>query len=429
MKRRAPGEPAATAETLGGEAPDLEDDQERAPAAAARAAKAKAPNPGSGAAPLASGGKKQFARVAPSSELLRGAVLPQPQQQPHQPPHQPPHQQEPHFQPPREAAGPDATAAPASLAGASCVAGVGGAEAAAAGAAAAGALLPPPQLYYARLHQWRSPSSGPEMPIVGARGGGGLLGHALEEAPGAVDLPISPLGRAVSDASAAAAQEAAEVLGSLGGLNYAAAAEAGAAASRIIDGFPSTSAAVLGDGETYRLAQRRQNVLRVPEMVSPHEFDSSQRDKMMQPGANGSDIFEEEEAASLLSYIARSHAKKRKLETNEVDLPSSAKRKIVSKPLRAASPSKASSRNPEPYPALSFACSSSSSSSRLTVPAMRLNEMPRYKNRPLGKTGHRFILKHEFVTKSGALFSGYSLQVKWGLLLFDRSYLYFSGVS
>jgi hypothetical protein len=71
-----------------------------------------------------------------------------------------------------------------------------------------------------------------------------------------------------------------------------------------------------------------------------------------------------------------------------------------------------------PFHASSFASapngnpsSESKSVVRTTEPTERLNEMPRYKNRPLGKTGHRFILKHEFVTKSGALFSGYSLQV------------------
>ena len=40
----------------------------------------------------------------------------------------------------------------------------------------------------------------------------------------------------------------------------------------------------------------------------------------------------------------------------------------------------------------------------------KLDAMPKFKKRPIGRTGHRFILEHSFVTKSGCAYSGFSLQ-------------------
>jgi len=44
------------------------------------------------------------------------------------------------------------------------------------------------------------------------------------------------------------------------------------------------------------------------------------------------------------------------------------------------------------------------------IVAQKLTEMPKFKKRPIGRTGHRFILEHSFVTKSGNTYSGFSLQ-------------------
>jgi hypothetical protein len=40
----------------------------------------------------------------------------------------------------------------------------------------------------------------------------------------------------------------------------------------------------------------------------------------------------------------------------------------------------------------------------------KASDMPKFKKRPIGRTGHRFILEHSFVTKSGNTYSGFSLQ-------------------
>ena len=53
---------------------------------------------------------------------------------------------------------------------------------------------------------------------------------------------------------------------------------------------------------------------------------------------------------------------------------------------------------------------SARSASGSMVVAQKLSEMPKFKKRPIGRTGHRFILEHSFVTKSGNTYSGFSLQ-------------------
>lgn len=46
----------------------------------------------------------------------------------------------------------------------------------------------------------------------------------------------------------------------------------------------------------------------------------------------------------------------------------------------------------------------------LFPPAQLLVEMPKFKRRPIGKTGFRFVIEHNFTTKSGTMYNGYSLQ-------------------
>ena len=53
---------------------------------------------------------------------------------------------------------------------------------------------------------------------------------------------------------------------------------------------------------------------------------------------------------------------------------------------------------------------SARSASGSMIVAQKLTEMPKFKKRPIGRTGHRFILEHSFVTKSGNTYSGFSLQ-------------------
>ena len=40
----------------------------------------------------------------------------------------------------------------------------------------------------------------------------------------------------------------------------------------------------------------------------------------------------------------------------------------------------------------------------------KLDAMPKFKKRPIGRTGHRFILEHSFTTSSGGTYSGFALQ-------------------
>jgi hypothetical protein len=43
-------------------------------------------------------------------------------------------------------------------------------------------------------------------------------------------------------------------------------------------------------------------------------------------------------------------------------------------------------------------------------PAELLVKMPEFKRRPIGKTGFRFVIEHNFTTKSGTMYNGFSLQ-------------------
>jgi len=252
-----------------------------------------------------------------------------------------------------------------------------------------------------------------------------------------------------------AAHEAAEVLGSLGDLS--AASEAVAAASRILESSGSSfathafvepshlSGGEIGGGipqpqqqdaliESSRVGAIDVHTQPKTFMPWPEHGDTSASQEGTGPclksAARSDTVYDDDDddgqAANLLSNIAYipNRSQEHPLDCPESQWSLRTKPRLVSEDHQeddssSSSPPRGVSPNTvAPFHASSFASapngnpsSESKSVVRTTEPTERLNEMPRYKNRPLGKTGHRFILKHEFVTKSGALFSGYALQV------------------
>jgi mannose-6-phosphate isomerase-like protein (cupin superfamily) len=112
---------------------------------------------------------------------------------------------------------------------------------------------------------------------------------------------------------------------------------------------------------------------------------------------------------SQASFIARRvrNPKKRNPETNEVDQSPHSKSKVGDAACVAGKASKKAAQHSKD----AGKDAKSISRAPLVAPATRLGDMPSFRRRPIGITGRRFILKHEFVTKSGAVFSGFSFQV------------------
>jgi len=259
-------------------------------------------------------------------------------------------------------------------------------------------------------------------------------GHALRSAP-----PES------------AAHEAAEVLGPLGELS--AASEAVAAASRILDsgGLPFATHPIEptiscdgGIGGGTPQPQQQDALIEssrgdfIDARGQPKEFMQSpvHGDSSSQEGTRallgrtapsstlcGDEVNDDGQAASVLSKIAHMphHPNEQPPDYPGSQWPTRLKPRLISEDQREDNSPSSGNTSPNtvaPFHGPSFPSNSNGNSPcekndtvHTAEPPERLDEMPRYKNRPLGKTGHRFILKHEFVTKSGAFFSGYSLQV------------------
>jgi hypothetical protein len=242
---------------------------------------------------------------------------------------------------------------------------------------------------------------------------GEQLNRALNPAPAAVS--------ARSD-SFLEVWEAAE---HLGGFQSAAAAasEAVAAAARVLDGLSFARAAGPSEGGVHRSAQRWHKDLAATDgsgtTTPPFETIPQSEKGTEEPVARflaGVKAWGRpnlppctSSLGSQSSSISRvQNPKKRNLESKEVDQPPGHSKSKVGDGACVAGKA---SKKAAPHSKDARKRVKSIPRAPLVAPATRLGDMPSYKCRPIGITGRRFILKHEFVTKSGAMSSGYSLQV------------------
>ena len=288
--------------------------------------------------------------------------------------------------------------------------------------------LPPPDLQCVPVYFPNAPEveecMAPHGRSFGDRSGEQLnraLCHTLNRAPAAASAGCDSL------------LEAWDAAEHLEGFQSAAAAASKtvAAAARVLDGFSFARAAGPSEGGVHRSAKRSWHK-DLATMDGSDETSTLPFEMTPQPEKGN-----EEPAARFLagvkapgrpdlpprasspvsqaSFIARVHnPKKRNLETNKVDQPPHSKSKVGD----AACVVGKDSKRAAPHSKDAGKCAKSISRAPLVAPATRLGDMPSFRRRPIGITGRRFNLKHEFVTKSGAVFSGFSLQVNTRGLFF-----------
>ena len=246
------------------------------------------------------------------------------------------------------------------------------------------------------------------------------------------------LNRALAAASAGSDSllEAWEAAEHLGGFQSAAAAasEAVAAAARVLGGLSFARAAGPSEGGVHRSAKRWHKDLAATdssgtsslpfEMIPRPEKANEEPAARFLAGVKASGRPDLPPCASSsvfqASFIARvQNPKKRNLETNEVDQPPGHSKSKVGD---AACVVGMASKKAAPHSKGAGKGAKSISRAPLVAPATRLGDMPSLRRRPIGITGRRFILKHEFVTTTGAVFSGFSLQVNTDEQLFLISF-------
>jgi hypothetical protein len=247
---------------------------------------------------------------------------------------------------------------------------------------------------------------------------GEQLNRALNRAP------------AAASASSDSFLEAWEATEDLGGFRSAAAAasEAVAAAARVLGGL-SFATAGPSEGGVHQSARRWHKDLAATdisgmstppfEMITQPEKSNEKPAARFLAGVKASGRPDLPPRAPSSGSEARSisrvqNPKKRNLDTNEVDQPPDTKSKVGD----AACAAGKASKKTAPHSKDAGKRVNSILRAPLVAPATRFDDMPSFKSRPIGITGRRFILKHEFVTKSGAVFSGYSFQVNTHGILF-----------